>query len=273
MFRNICFTLNNYTETETKQLKDLECKYIVFGFEVGESGTPHLQGYLELSKRMRFNALIKYLGTKRCHIEKRKGTSKQAINYCKKDNNFFEKGTCSNQGCRTDLSKIKDLIKEGNKLSVIIDSLENLNYQQIRGAQLLKGIFSKKRNTKPIIMWLYGSTGMGKTRFVYDNYEDIYSADNGKWFDGYEQNNVILVDDYRRDFMKFHILLKFIDRYAFTREYKGGTLQIDSKYIIFTSPKHPYKVWRNRTSEDIEQLLRRIDIIVNFDLRNAILCR
>jgi len=44
-----CFTLNNYTEEERDALRSLKCKYIVFGYERGEEGTPHLQGYVHLS--------------------------------------------------------------------------------------------------------------------------------------------------------------------------------------------------------------------------------
>ena len=51
-----CFTLNNYTADEVEAIErkssDRElCTYIVYGKEVGESNTPHLQGYLELVTR------------------------------------------------------------------------------------------------------------------------------------------------------------------------------------------------------------------------------
>ena len=38
--RNFCFTLNNYTEEEENILITADCKYLVMGKEVGESGTP-----------------------------------------------------------------------------------------------------------------------------------------------------------------------------------------------------------------------------------------
>ncbi len=179
-------------------------------------------------------------------------------------------GNPKKQGKRTDLITIRELVKKGVRLTDIVDSLEVINYQVLKGAQLLKSMYSVKRTDKPVVIWLYGSTGIGKTRFVYDKYTDIYSSGNGKWFDGYEQNNVILIDDYRCDYMKFHTLLKFIDRYPFTRELKGSTTQINSKYIIFTSPQNPLDMWNHRNDEDIKQLIRRIDFIINFDLIKAI---
>jgi len=51
-FRNFVFTLNNYSEEEHETL--LKCdsfKYIIIGREIGDSGTPHLQGYAELKKK------------------------------------------------------------------------------------------------------------------------------------------------------------------------------------------------------------------------------
>ncbi len=273
-FRNFVFTLNNYSETEVKTIKELKNIYIIFGYEVGkENQTPHLQGYCEMKKQLSLKGVKNLFGADKIHIEKRKGSQIQAIEYCKKEGNFIEVGTPNTMGKRTDLSVIKDMIKSGKKLTDILDTCDNLNYQNIKGAILLKSLYSIKRTTKPIIIWLYGSTGIGKSRYVYTKFQDIYSSCNSKWFDGYEQNNVILIDDYRRDYMKFHVLLKFLDRYPFTRELKGSTIQINSKYIIFTSPKNPVDTWKGRTNEDLNQLLRRIDIIINFDLRMSILCR
>lgn len=50
--------------------------------EVGESGTPH-QGYAELSCQMRFNR-VKKKSTLECFFAKRRGSQKEAIDYCKK---------------------------------------------------------------------------------------------------------------------------------------------------------------------------------------------
>lgn len=42
--RNYCFTLNNYKEEDIEKLLKSDVKYITFQKEVGDSGTPHLQG-------------------------------------------------------------------------------------------------------------------------------------------------------------------------------------------------------------------------------------
>ncbi len=282
-FRNVCFT--HYKNLDLKALlisfKDIKnVRYCIGQLEICPSTQRvHIQGYMELFNAMGRSAIKKkILGE--AHIGKRKGSQEQAITYCSKTESrkpgseplFY--GEKSAQGKRTDIADIRDKVKEGIPLSVILSG-DNLNFQQIRCAQILQPIFSPKRCSKPFVVWIYGSTGIGKTRYVYDRFkiDEIYSSHNSRWFDGYEQQKCLLVDDYRRDYIKFNLLLKFLDRYPFVREIKGGQVQINSPFIIITSPKSPFDMWNNRTSEDIDQLGRRIDHIINFNLRNSILGR
>lgn len=81
-----CFTLNNYTEEEKASIDAMEddnkrdeqgISYIIYGIEVGESGTRHLQGYIEFSKRVRLSGCRKFL--QRAHFERRRGTSLQGV--------------------------------------------------------------------------------------------------------------------------------------------------------------------------------------------------
>lgn len=103
------FTLNNYTELEEHDIShwiDENAVYGVFGREVGESGTPHLQGFVILGSAQRLSYLRRNLNA-RAHYERARGTSAQARDYCRKDGDFSEFGTFpERQGKRTDLDEL-----------------------------------------------------------------------------------------------------------------------------------------------------------------------
>lgn len=88
-----CFTINNYTAVDVLVLTALadNVTYLVFGREVGETGTPHLQGYVIFNTNHRLNA-AKQAISPRAHLEVARGTNQQASDYCKKDNDYQEFG-------------------------------------------------------------------------------------------------------------------------------------------------------------------------------------
>ncbi|AXH77070.1 MAG: putative viral replication protein [Circoviridae sp.] len=125
--KNWCFTLNNYTPVEEDAIKELiedenKCTYGVFGREVGENGTPHLQGYLQLVNRKTLRQVKVMLGCDRVHLEIARGTATEAGEYCKKDGDFFEQGTRRNKGERCDLRCAISLWMEKRDEKEMMDS-------------------------------------------------------------------------------------------------------------------------------------------------------
>ena len=86
--QNFCFTQNNYVDT--KLVDSIECKYIIYGKEVGDSGTPHLQGVVVFPTQRSLGSVIKKLPG--CHVEITRALP-EAIQYCKKEGDFTERGT------------------------------------------------------------------------------------------------------------------------------------------------------------------------------------
>lgn len=261
--RTYTITINNYTDEHIDTLKGLKYKYLIIGKEIAPTTlTKHLQVYVYLDNAMTFTAIKKKLPT--AHIEIAKGTPEQNRTYCIKENNYEEYGTIPQQGKRTDIEQIREQINEGLGMEQMVETATS--YQSLRTAEMLLKYKEKKRNFKPLVKWYHGSTGTGKTRTANEENEGkrIYtSMETAKWFDGYDAHEVLIIDDMRKDYIKFHNLLKLLDRYEYRVEVKGGTRQMLSKIIIITCPYTPQQLWCNH-EEDIQQLLRRIDEIREF---------
>lgn len=122
MSKNWCFTINNYADTAEEELQALfpsSVKYLIYGKEIAPStGTPHLQGYLQLIKQARLSGVIKML-PKGTHIERAKGKPEQAAEYCRKEGKYFEYGQLMVQRQRTDIEAVKTAIKAGMDLKTI----------------------------------------------------------------------------------------------------------------------------------------------------------
>ena len=89
------FTLNNPGPDDQGGLWLLPHDYAVLGLEVGESGTPHIQGYVVFKNKYRMNQLkIHSPQGQRCHWEPQSlySTPSQAAEYCMKDGDFKEFG-------------------------------------------------------------------------------------------------------------------------------------------------------------------------------------
>jgi hypothetical protein len=121
------------------------------------------------------------------------------------------------------------------------------------------------RNFKTKVFWYYGATGTGKSRAACDEAPCAYWKDpSHHWWDGYEYQEDVIIDDYRADYCKFSALLRLFDRYPLQIQVKGGTRDFVAKRIFITAPKRPDVIWENRTEEDLAQLMRRIEVIKHF---------
>ena len=98
--RNWCFTLNNWIEDEFEKIKKWiikYCKYGIIGREIGEQGTPHLQGYFQRNNPGSLSGL-KTQVSPRAHFEIARGTPSQNYEYCtKEDGTPWEHGTLEDQ--------------------------------------------------------------------------------------------------------------------------------------------------------------------------------
>lgn len=258
--RAYCFTINNYTDDDLAQLHQAadEAQYVIVGKEVGENGTHHLQGYIYYKDAKTFTSVKKKLT--RAHIEVSKGSPEDNKRYCSKQEVYLEKGTLPKQGARTDIEKVVVDLKDGANMRCIVDKARSM--QSIKMAEVWLKYHEEPRTWKPEVRWYHGSTGSGKTKAAREwLQDDVYTVmDSIKWWEGYDKHENVLIDDFRKDFCKFHQLLKLLDRYEYKVETKGGSRQLLAKKIAITAPYPPEDIYDTR--EDVNQLVRRIDQVI-----------
>ena len=110
--RDFVFTINNWISEDVEYLKTLaqEAKYMIVGEEVGEKGTPHLQGYIYFKNPRSVKNIVKVL---RGHVEVAKGSPLQNYEYCSKQKVLLEYGTRpKGQGKRSDIDHVKHVMTE-----------------------------------------------------------------------------------------------------------------------------------------------------------------
>ena len=98
------------------------------------------------------------------------------------------------------------------------------------------------------------------------NKEHYIKSPDNKWFDGYSNHDVLILDELRKQTFTCAYLLRLLDRYKMGVEVKGGTRQMVAKVIIVTSSKSPEALWADMAGladpEDVGQLQRRITEVV-----------
>lgn len=271
-----CFTLNNYVEDDVAHLNGLgdalqlnNIHGLVYGFEVGDSGTKHLQGFISMCKRVTLHAL-KGLISNRIHGEQARDPPK-AWDYCKKDGQYREFGKRPvGKGRRTDLQSVQLAIQGGSSYQDIQDQFFRAFCQYPKAIKTYVERYQEKRTWQPEVIVHWGKTGTGKTRSVYDQsmeaQQDLYWFPGNNWFDGYTGQQWVIFDDFDCSEFKLTYLLKLLDRYPMRVPVKGDFVQWVPRKIFITSNKNPRTEWyANAHDEHRQALLRRITSIIHFD--------
>lgn len=267
MSKRWCFTVNNYVETDLPSILKWEARYIVVGSEVGEKGTPHLQGFVIFKTNKRLSGCKKLLQT--AHWEITKGTSEQAADYCKKDGDFKEVGVLSEQGKRTDLQKACDIIKESGSLKRVAEDYPETYVRYSRGLRDYALITVEPYDHVTVRgIWIYGPPGTGKTHSARHFDPNAYMKAQNKWWDGYNGQLTVILDDLDTNVLG-HYLKIWADKWSCTGETKGGTIQLCHRLFVVTSNYLPEYFW----PDDVpmcEAINRRFKIIEKLD-RNTII--
>ncbi len=266
--RNYVFTLNNYDANDIKTLLDsvgeapTTVVYLAMQAEIGENGTPHLQGYMELRRAMTLTALKRNLGLPTIHLEARRGTQAQAIAYVKKDNTRAPGGGRWEIGTRKRFqgNGAIALIIEGKSMKEVAEEFPAEYVRSNRGLLALKLIRGVERNWVMDIHIYYGQTGTGKSFKAYEENPDAYTVawptkKGVWWWPNYDAENVVILDEFRHQ-IPFSAMLRIMDRYPYKIQTKGGYFHFNSHILIFTTNIDPYNWYPG--VEDRSPFLRRL---------------
>lgn len=278
--RNWCFTVNNPNELDYPETWQTDyIAHLIYQPEIGEEGTIHLQGYLEL-KNPRNLTWMKNQMHATAHWERRRGTRTQAVEYCAKPESRLAQPKMwgskngdlpswhfvNDQGIRPlaaelnwillnteaqqssssqkQLEEIKQKLIDGCSMDVIADEYFSTWVRYHRAFDRFVTMKTQPRNSPCEVHVIYGPTGTGKSRWAMDNYPNAYWKQRSKWWCGYAAEKEVILDEYY-GWLPFDLLLRMCDRYPLLVESKGGQLQFIATTIIFTTNKCPDEWYNN----------------------------
>jgi len=257
--RRWCFTVNNFKPSDEDLFQNLECTYIVYGRETGDSGTPHLQGYVTFKGTKTLSAMKKLHAT--AHWEMAKGSSLQASDYCKKEDiDFYERGNPPSPGKRNDLLELAEALKNGTDMTTVSNispATYIRNYRGLANYAALQQTAYEHSGVRGI--WLCGPPGTGKShhaRLFASALNGTYLKAQNKWWDGYAGEDVVILDDMDTDALA-HYMKIWTDKYACTGEIKGGTVKLAHKWFIVTSNKTVADTFEQKGDSMVAAILRR----------------
>lgn len=256
-------TINNYTVDDENVVKEwaVWAKQIVFTKEIGEEGTPHLQGYVVFPKAMSLRSLKTIHG--KAHWEQAIAAECAAIYCLKVDSIKVVNQNNTHQGSRRDIDAAYDAVEADVPLGDFCRTARP-GIQAIATYKAAKFAMAMPRAIEDLdVIWCWGPTGSGKSHWAWTTYPELFSVDSAKWWDGYEGEETILFDEFRSDQMPWSRLLKLTDKYPMKIETKGSWVQAQYKRVIITAPMPPQEMYAN-LGEDVRQLLRRITQVKQF---------
>lgn len=216
--------------------------------ECGENGFVHWQVLIENETPVRFATLKRKLPT--AHIEPRRGTVAEAVAYYTKEDSRvdgeapLEHGEIAlrdEKGRRSDLDRIRAaVLDEGRTVDEVIltmpEAARVTKYvTELAAARDRAAARGVERDVE--VIYLYGDPGVGKTRWLYDNYDDVARLTDYRNFDAYNGEKVLALDEYGGQ-IDLRLLNGVLDRYPINlpARYYDRPARYETVVIISNQP-------------------------------------
>lgn len=261
------FTWNIKNEGDVPEFDELYMKYLKFQREIAPTtGQHHWQGIVRFINPCKLPQAKRMMDCTHIHMEICRDWMRAKDYVEKKDTavegSMREYGKDEGQGARSDLKKMTTMILEGAQLQDVAREDPTLWVKYHRGFTSLKAITSPPVAQERNVICLIGLTGVGKTRFVMDNYPNVYNVFDlrSPWFDGYDGEETVLLDECGPGMMNVNILKQLTDRYAFRVPCKGGSIPWAAKNIFLTSNDFLHDWYPGLGANHLDALKRRIKV-------------
>lgn len=238
------------------------CSYYLAGLERGEPtpekprGYRHWQFFFQLKKDQSWAWIHKKLPN--IHVEARRGTVEQCMEYCMKDGKFEQDGQVTDhpgQGFRTDIVAFKDAALKHTD-EYLVHNYTGLMARYPRFPNTVRKACLKPRSVLTEIFWIFGPPGCGKTLFIESKYPDLYPHDISPWWDGYTGQEVVFMDELS-DVYPWLKLLRLGNKSKYKVPVKGDYVEFTSKRIYISTNIEPQQVYQKEWSVNAEAMTRR----------------
>ncbi len=248
---------------------DERIKFMGWGEEVcPKTKKKHYQGWIQMKRLITLLGMKRIFG-KKIHLEPMRGTPADSEKYCKKDGKYECCGEFTTQGKRTDIMECKAAIDEGKTMLEVAQEhfVPFLKYH--RGLEKYRFLVEQEKSKefrRVEVIIHCGATGTGKTRAAVEASPDYHliSASGMQWFDGYEGQKVLIIDEYSND-VKITQLLRLLDGYQMRLAIKGGFTWAQWDTVYITTNLNKEELHEHAREEHKAALQRRITKWIHFN--------
>lgn len=272
-----------------------ECQYFVYQIEeCPTTKRKHYQCFAQFNTRSYYTKvkrLFLELGVMEpmsVHCEPRKGTVKDATDYCRKENTRVDgpyamgevRGYEDRPGKRNDLKRMREVTAEERFIhmdqvlsndddSVHVVAARHFRYTQAHIQRNVRQRAQQWRDVKVTVLW--GTTGSNKTRYAMGTPDGVvrppfkWEPCTPEWWDGYAGERTVIIDEFYGQ-LKPERMLALLDGYTLRLPIKGDFSYALWNKVYITSNVAPMHWYGESVPRDVKAaLMRRIDRVVHMD--------
>lgn len=224
----------------------------------------HMHIFIEYTRKTELRKSM----TEGAHIDVVTQTWWNALEYCKKGTDVVEEyGQCPIRSTVPKGLTIRDVM-EMDEAQLVELKASSFNYIRNIRSELLNTQIRKNRHYQPIeFIWIYGPTGVGKSKRAFEEGATPITYSNG-FFTDWAGSKTLVYEEFRGQ-VPYPLMLQLTDAYHgyYSLNIKGGFRVLDIDKLIVTSPLRPEECYARQAQkkDSIQQLMRRITKLLHIN--------